>query len=285
MGNNNKSDPSNPIMVALFIAFIIIAAIFMNITDSMIVAMSFSFLILAGLAMLVYAIIKFLKKVDKKKLKKHSIIICSSIFVIIIGICVANAFIPSLTQNDVKELVKSQVRSQLDEVKSELNVSDLTVDIYISDYKYEKPTLFSKGYISFTVDDCYNSKSFTELDSGTYNSDTYSKYYYIKLLDYDDIKIDNYNVYIERDSDSYRNFKDSDGDKYTFGYDRIYKNKDFVYTKSSSSYSSSYGSSYSSSSKRTCPSCHGTGRVKYYSGQYDAGTVGTCTMCKGTGKV
>lgn len=286
MGNNNNQNQTSPVMVALVFAFIIVAAIFTNITDSMIVGMSLSFLVLAGLAGLVYAITNFWKKADKKKLKKYSIIIGSSVLLIFIVIGIANAFIPKLTQGDVVENIKTQLQPQLDEIENKLGVSDLSVELYLSEYEYKKPTLFSKGRISFKIDNCYKSNSFTELDNGVYNADTYSKYNSVKALDYDDIKIDNYIIYIDAENEFYRQFKDSDGDQYTFGYNSIYKNKNSVYSRSSSSssYSTSSGSSYSSS-KKTCPNCNGTGRVKYYSGQYDAGTVGTCTMCKGTGRV
>ena len=119
---------------------------------------------------------EFWEKADKKKLKKWSIIVISGISAVIIVICIANACIPALSQEEVKKLVIAELNPQTEEVKSELNISDVTIDLDIFDYEYEKPTVFSRGYIRFEVDDYYVSNEFSELDDEIYTAETCSKY-------------------------------------------------------------------------------------------------------------
>ena len=142
------------------------------------------------------------------------------------------------------------------------------------------------GYIRFEVDDYYVSNEFSELDDEIYTAETCSKYRNVPSLEFDDIKISGYKVFVSRRSSySDTDFKDKSGDEYSFRSGKIVKNGSYVYGKSS--YSSSSGSSKSSSSK--CSYCGGSGKclVTWYSeGDWGEKSYSsyTCTYCNETGR-
>ena len=71
-----------------------------------------------------------------------------------------------------------------------------------------------------------------------------------------------------------------DGDKET----TIWRSPTLNNTQASSSNKTT--STGTATTKKTCPSCHGTGHVKYYAGGAGSDyTYGTCTDCNGTGYV
>ena len=273
---NNQNQQTPPGCIAMLVIFVIITAIVDIMVDSIMLSMIIVAAVFGILAAIIFGLKVFWDKADKAKLKKWSIIVGSSILGIIIAICIANACIPTLSQEDVKKMVIAQLDSQVDEVKDELGISELSVDFEIYDYEYKKPTLFSKGYIGFEVDDYYVSTQFEELDNGTYNEKTCDKYRNIASLVYGDIEIPKYRIFIT----SYygTGFKDSSGDEYSFDYGQISKNGEYVYG------SRSYSSSYESSGGTKCTICNGSGYVRYYAGMYDEGTVGPCTSCGGDGR-
>ena len=283
MNNNNQTSPGAVIAAIVFIA---LAVAFNFMVDSTILSMIFAAGVLAVLALIVFGCITFWQKVDKKKFTKYSIIIGSSILGVLIAIGIANACIPTLSQEDVKALVIEDLEPQMDKVKKELDISNVSLELEIYDYEYKKPTIFSKGYIRFEIDDFYVSSEFEELDNGIYNEDTCNKYRGIHSIEYDHVEIPKYRVYISRRLYSDPKFKDASGDSYSFDYGVIYKNGSYVYGGKSYSSSSSY--SGSSSTKTKCSRCSGTGRVTKSYGKswskiegYGYGDV--CGGCGGTG--
>lgn len=281
---DNQNQQTSPGYIVAFVIFFIIAAIVSIMTDSIMLGMIIGAASVGVGTAILFGLKSFWDKADKAKLKKWSIIIGSSILCVFIVICIANACIPALTQDEVKKLVIAEMEPQLDKVKSELGISNLTLELEISDYEYKKPTIFSKGYIRFEVDDCYVSNEFEELDNGIYTAETCDKYRKVHSLEYDDVSIPKYRVYVSRRSSySDTEFKDSSGDRYSFDVGQIFKNGNFAYGKSKYS-SSSSSSSYKSSSGSKCIICNGSGYVRYYAGQYDEGTVGPCTSCGGDGR-
>lgn len=285
MDNQNQNQQTPPGCIVAFVIFFIIAAIVNIMTDSIMLGMIVGAASVGvGIAIL-FGLKTFWDKADKKKLKKWSIIVGSSVVGILIAIGIANACIPTLSQEEIKTMVISELDSQVENVKSKLGISELNVELEIYDYTYEKPTIFSKGYIRFEVDDYYVSTQFEELDKGEYNETTCNKYRNIDSLEYDDVEIPKYRVYISRRSSySDTEFKDSSGDEYSFDYGVIYKNGSYAYGGKKSYSSSSSSSSYKSSSGTKCIICNGSGYVRYYSGMYDEGTVGPCTSCGGDGR-
>lgn len=281
MDNQNQQTP--PGCIVAFVIFFIIAAIVNIMTDSIMLGMIIGAASVGVGTAILFGLKSFWDKADKAKSKKWSIIIGSSILGIIIVISIANACIPKLTQDEVKNLVIKELEPQLDKVKAELGISNVNIELDVYDYEYKKPTIFSKGYINFEVDDYYVSTEFNELDNGIYTAETCDKYRKVHSLEYDDIEISKYRVYVRRRSSySDTEFKDSSGDKYSFDFGQIFKNGSYAYGKSKYS-SSSSSSSYKSSTGTKCIICNGSGYVRYYSGMYDEGTVGPCTSCGGDG--
>lgn len=218
-------------------------------------------------------------KVEKKKRFKIimmiSVIIVIIIAIIVIG--VINASIPVLSQKDVEMLVIAELEPQIESAKNELGISDVSVEMVIKDYEYIKPTVFSRGHISFKIeDDYYISKEFYELDNEDYTAETCSKYYRVDSLEYGHrIDIPKYEVSISRDKEySSTQFKDTSGDKYSFYSGKILKNGVCVYGKAGYNSTSS-----DSKSSEPCPNCNGSGYVRWYADLYDEGWVDKCPMC------
>lgn len=291
-GNNNNTAPQNgktpPSLIVAFIALIVIAAVLYFVTDMLIISMFASIVIVVFGVFIISFLVNKIKKADKKKLMKI-IIICVSILAGIgITLGVINIAIPKMTEDDIKAMIVESIQPQVEEVKATLGVSDLTVEVTLEDLEYEKPTIFTNGKIDCDVNICYVSTEFTELDNEIYTEATSDKYYEIKNPDLSDVEKFKYKVYLTCSTYGVPDFKDSSGDKYSFGYDKIYKNgvKAFGYTYPSSS-SSSSSSSGKGSSK--CSSCNGSGKrvVKWYSNG-DWGEVSyttyKCTACNGTGR-
>lgn len=282
MDNQNQQTP--PGCIVAFVIFFIIAAIVNIMTDSIMLGMIIGAASVGVGIAIIFGLKAFWDKADKAKLKKWSIIIGSSILGIFIAITIANACIPTLTQDEVKNLVIEEMAPQLDKVKSELGISNVDLELEIYEYEYKKPTIFSKGYIRFEVDDYYVSNEFKELDNGIYTAETCDKYRKVHSLEFGGIDIPKYRVYVSRRSSySDTEFKDSSGDRYSFDVGQIFKNGNFAYGKSRYSSSSSSSSSKSSGGTK-CIICNGSGYVRYYSGMYDEGTVGPCTSCGGDGR-
>ena len=285
---NNKLISALESVAALF--FIGLTVAFSFLVGSIVFSLILAAVVSGILALIVYGCITFWKKVDKKKFTIYSIIIGTSVIGILIAIGIANACIPTLSQEEVKAMVISELDSQIEKVKSEIGISELSVELEIDEYEYEKPTIFSKGHIRFEVDDYYVSSQFTELDNGEYNKKTCEKYLKIKSLEYDDVEIPKYRVQIRRTPLSDTEFKDSSGDEYSFDDDVIYKNGKYAYGKKSY-IEKSFGSSSSSSSHKAtstvgveCDVCDGSGYVRYNSGMHDEGTLGLCQSCQGDGR-
>lgn len=220
---------------------------------------------------------------NKQNPNKTKIFIIIGLFIVatIISLFIANAWIPSLTQDEVKDLVIEQLQPQIDSLEKELGISDITVDFDIFFYEYKKPTVFTKGKIKFDMDDYYVSNCFTELDEEIYTAETCDKYRKIQSLNYYDIDTSRYNIYIyRRFSSAPTGFKDSDGDEYSFDKDQIFKNGDFVYGESQFEYIPE---------DEKCIRCNGTGKVVVHFGNswndipgYGYGDV--CGGCDGTGR-
>ena len=58
--------------------------------------------------------------------------------IIAIVLSIANACIPSLTLDEVKDLVITQLQPQIDLLETELGISDVTVDFEIYEYEYNR---------------------------------------------------------------------------------------------------------------------------------------------------
>lgn len=219
---------------------------------------------------------------SNQKTKKMLVIIGSITLVIAIALGIANACIPTLTRDEVKELVIAELQPQIDQVEAELGVSNITVDFEIHDYKYKKPTLFTKGQITFKVDDYYVSNEFTELDDGIYTAETCEKYRKLPSLNYYDIDIPKYEVHVyRRFSSAPTGFKDSSGDEYSFDKDQIFKNGNFAYGESEFDLPPE---------NIRCNMCDGTGKVnKHYGNSWNKipgyGYGDTCGDCGGTGRI
>ena len=218
-----------------------------------------------------------------KKVKIVFLSIIGVILAVVIGICIANACIPKLSDEEIKALLIESLEPQLLKTSQELGVSDLSIDFDMRVTRYKKPSLFDDGLLFVEFGNQYlSSKEFKELDDELFNEDTCNKYSDV-FIDFWDVEIDNYTVVVSRDSDKCSTlFYDSDGDEYEAHYSYITKNGEKVYQYEAPA-------STSSKNKKTkkygkCTICNGTGRVMYYAGLYDAGQVGICTSCNGKGK-
>ena len=279
MNNSSNQQNSPAVTIGVFIYIAIATTLYLS-TDKMFLSMVGGAGIMAIGALIVLFVSALWKKADKKKLNIVGIILAVVVFSSLIIMGIADASIPTLSKGEVEAMVLQQLEPQLEKVRTELGISDLSVEITLDDYEYRRPTLFDKGRISFDVTECYLSNSFTDLENEAYTQETCDKYNDIDRPDYDDIEFSRYYVSIDSGYGS-AEFKDSKGNIYSFSYNKITKNDISVYQKtytvSSNKNSSSSSSSYSSSSK--CPNCNGSGYVRYYAGLYDEGTVGPCPMC------
>lgn len=219
------------------------------------------------------------RKTNKQKLKKYSIIVCLSLLIAIAVICIANACIPELSQEEVKSLVIAELEPQIAEVEKALGISNISIDFDIYEYEYKKPTVFSKGYIGFEMADYYVSSNFFELESGIYTDETCNKYRKIDSLVLSDIKLDRYKVNIKRLRYLKTDFKDSSGNEYSFNKGQIFKNGYFVYGESWINYDTSSKSTNGNNSS-VCSWCGGDGRTHDW---VDNGNK--CTKCGGTGRL
>ncbi|MBR0535722.1 MAG: hypothetical protein IIX14_05030 [Clostridia bacterium] len=290
MANQNNQNQTSPLITVCVVAFMVIAAILYFVTDMMILSMALSAFFIAVIAA-IGSLLKHAWSSDKKALVLVMSLVGSGVLAVGMILLTLNACIPTLSEEEIKSMILEEVRPQIDEMQTELGVTDLTVELTFKDFEYRKPTIFESGRISCDIEDVYVSSQFTDLESGKYTVEIQEKYYDIDSIDYDDVDFSRYYVSIDRDYGDEK-FRDSKGAIYTFEYEEIYKDGYKVFdeddlsgsSSSSSSYSSSSsssssykGSSYSSSSK--CPNCNGSGYVRYYSSLYDEGTVGPCPMC------
>ncbi len=270
---NNQNNKLQIIILVLSI-IIIFTTIFGVMYDNICLVIISEFCVV-GLV-ITFLLMKFWDRIDKKKLKKYSIIIGSVALVTVVGICIANACIPTISEDEFKDIVKSQIQPQIDAKRSASGLSDLDVKIKVYDYEYEKPSLFDKGYICAEVACCYTSNGFAELENRQFDEKTFSKYKKFDFIDLDGVKIDRHSVSIVEGAMGH--FIDKNGFEYLVGSSGIYSEGRLIYDGSVSSSSGVY------SSGGKCIVCNGTGYVRYYSGMYDEGTVGKCTSCNGTGR-
>lgn len=277
MNDNEKLSPG---YIIIFGAFIIISAIFYMILDKMILSILIGGLIVGVVTGVIYGVLFIWKKTDKQIIKKYSIIIVLPILLIIIVCRIPSAISPELTQKQVEQLVINELTPQLEKIKKELSVEDVSVEFHIEKYKYKKPKFFTKGVISMEVFAYYVSKEFKELDSGIYNNETCKKYSCVSPLDYSIIKIDKYKVDIQRRA-YYTDiaYKDSYGNSYTFDTNHIYKNGQRVYGISAEYDSKAIDEAYQPEYSK-CSWCGGDGRTHDW---VDSGN--RCSKCGGDGRI
>ena len=137
-----------------------------------------------------------------KKVKIVFLSIIGVILAVVIGICVANACIPTLSEEEMKALMIESLEPYICEAKYELDVSDLSLDFDMRVTRYKKPSLFDNGLLFVEFGNQYlSSKEFKDLDDGLYNDDTCDKYSSI-FIDLWKVEIENYTVVVSRDSDN-----------------------------------------------------------------------------------
>lgn len=194
------------------------------------------------------------KKGEKQKIKKVLVILLSALAVIGIALIVINMLIPGMSEDDIEAAIVESIQPQIEKVKEELDVSDLTVEVTFENLLYEKPTVFSKGRIRSDVKFCYVSTGFTDLDTEIYTEETSDKYYKIKNPELSNVEISGYRVSLYCSKFDDPTFKDSSGDFYDFGFDKINKNGKVVFEYRYST-NNNQNSSSNSSGKKKCKSC------------------------------
>lgn len=224
-------------------------------------------------------------------MSKNKIIIAVAAIILIvvlgtvIGISVANSSFKEISQEEFEQLVLEAIKPQLTELENQLGVYDIKTELYITEYECKKPTVFNAGAITANIRTLYFvADEFLDLDDGIYNAEIYRKYANHKL-NFTNVQIPDYSVSISTRGINIADFKNANGDIYTFVSFCIYKNHEEVFVHENSS-SSNPGLG------KKCAHCNGTGSVKYYYGgsaweAFLAGmpdyTFGPCTSCNGKG--
>ncbi len=227
---------------------------------------------------------------EQKKNEKGNLLLVAVVIVlaVLIGIFMMReeSKIPSLTEEQVQELVILAQEKQMTKIREKWGIDDLRLEVEFENYEYTKPSIGSDG--SIIMEDLnyyYVSADFDQFDTMKFNDAFLDKYHGLQketLPDIFETEVEDHQFYVgwRSSNDDNPKLRDTKGNEYDIGWNSVVKNGKEIYRyKSSSSFSSS------SSSRQKCPSCKGTGRVMYYAGLYDAGQAGPCTMCNSTGYV
>lgn len=107
---------------------------------------------------------------------------------------------PPLTEDQVKAMIVEQVEPQLKEIsdKSGIEINDLEIEF--DEYEYHAASIFGDGLINITLSETYVGGPFEELEKEIYNDEVYNKYDDIDRVDYSNVVLDKYELYINRDT-------------------------------------------------------------------------------------
>ena len=171
---------------------------------------------------------------EKKPLSTGKKIFRGILFTILtlVVILIALTFIdleinPLLSQEQVKEMLLEQVQPQLDKIAKENGLGQLSLDIEFEEYEYYSASILSgDGLINATISETYYG-SFPDLEAGEYTDELYEKYENLDRVDWSQVKLEKYNLYINRSSNSCT-YADQSGNKYEVFMDCFWKNNEIV---------------------------------------------------------
>lgn len=243
------------------------------------------------------------KVVSEATYKKRNILAVVILVFLIAGIAggiVLNKMSLKYSEEKMREEMISYLQPQIDSIKQSFGFSDVQVEFDLSSItvEAERTSRSSKGllkgyalcyFIIPEINEILESGNVTyqdyitlqEIESGIKTFNFESEYYYnVSIWDSIMFKDSQGNVY-----DTFRYCQQDGGGTY-----RLEKNYSETLIEHTEPKKYKGGSS---SSGGKCPSCNGTGYVRYYYGSsdleaylsgHDPYTTGKCTMCKGTGK-
>lgn len=198
---------------------------------------------------------------EKGKSAKNAlagIVVCVLVLGIIAALAymfIANSKIEAITAEEITNEILADMQPQVDKIKSDYGYDDLTLEVAIQNIKIEKPKIHRDGELRVTIMNYLRSDSFTEFDGDEVSKADVEKYYKLSsLLDYSEVEIDKYNVWISAGSTGFINANE---DMISVSYRTVHKNGSVIYNEyeiptdnssSSDSNSSSSGNSGSSGS-------------------------------------
>lgn len=205
---------------------------------------------------------------EKRTLSKGAktlILIAAIVVAAFAAILIANACLPTYTEEEVKAEILRQIEPGLQEAREELGLSDLEVEIVINEFNVErKPTIFREGSIWVYLDDFVISSELPDFNTMTYDDESLTEYglqsYDLAndYIRYGEVELDSHNFLNIRRSSEYDlpQYRDAEGNTYIFyiGWDyTIYKNGEAVYVRPERN------SSGGGSSSGACKKCGATG--------------------------
>lgn len=165
-------------------------------------------------------------KIIKKILKTIAIIIVLFIVAIVALIIYDTKKYPALSEEQVKESILEQIQPQLEMLAEKNGFDNLGVDIKFEEFEFFNASFIEDGVINISLKECYTGGPFNELDEEIFNDDTYNRFADIERINYEEVKIDNYRLYINPTSGL--SFIDGDGDEFYLSMGMFIKNGETV---------------------------------------------------------
>ncbi|MBE6037507.1 MAG: hypothetical protein E7223_07875 [Clostridiales bacterium] len=150
----------------------------------------------------------------------------------LVAVLIALVFIdlkinPLLTEEQVKAILLEEVQPQLDKIARDNGLERLSMDIEFEEYEYYSASILSgNGVINITLSEIYKG-SFPDLEAGEYTDDLYKKYTAMDRVDWTQVQMPKYDLYINQSKNSCV-YADQSGNEYEMFMDCFWKNNEIV---------------------------------------------------------
>ena len=217
-----------------------------------------------------------------------------------------------LTEEEVRTAIENMLAPQIQAYNEAFGIDDLSVDIQFKECKINEPLrsdgeIYYDGWVSYYIRDIIHSPTLlTPLTTGEFTDEMLKQLSAIQF-EYPTFYYEDYEIF-GMSAMACPTFADENGQEYTVTEGIMLKGDIIAYISPDAHlefdakvgdniyhvipHGNTSSSSPNSSSTTKCPSCNGSGYVKFYYGSsdleayldgYDPYTVGKCPMCKGTG--